>query len=180
MGNVESVLEPRSLLDCFDEENCEIDPFRYYQYRKKRKKEASEQEFNQLLLLCRELANDEMKEAKKKKANGPRKKREEYLTVRQQYRDGNGELKDFGPYQTAWYQQYVENPRVHQRRFHTKFRRRFRMSFESYQKHLAEVKDSDLFCQWSENSKNAAGRRASPIELLVLGTLRYLGRSSFD
>ena len=50
------------------------------------------------------------------------------------------------------------------------------MSFESFQKHLAQVKANNLFKTWSGNSIDCVGNKASPIELLLLGSLRYLGR----
>ena len=50
------------------------------------------------------------------------------------------------------------------------------MSYESYLKHLIEVKESPLFKQWSDDSFDCIGNKSSPIELLLLGALRYLGR----
>jgi hypothetical protein len=53
------------------------------------------------------------------------------------------------------------------------------MAYESFQKHLKEVKESTLFQQWSDSTTaDAAGQKSYPIELLVLlgTTLRYLGR----
>lgn len=50
------------------------------------------------------------------------------------------------------------------------------MSYKSYLKHLEEVKASPLFSRWRETAKDCTGKRSSPIELLLLGTLRYLGR----
>ena len=55
------------------------------------------------------------------------------------------------------------------------------MSFYSFQKHLEEVKSSKLFKQWSDTSKDCIGGPSSPIELLLLGTLWYLGHGwTFD
>ena len=51
------------------------------------------------------------------------------------------------------------------------------MPYESsYLKHLTEHKESPLFKQWSDDSFDCVGNKSSPIELLLLGTLRYLGR----
>ena len=42
------------------------------------------------------------------------------------------------------------------------------------------IKESDLFLRWT-SGKDATGKNSSPIELLLLGTLRYLGRGfTFD
>ena len=41
---------------------------------------------------------------------------------------------------------------------------------------MEEVKSSPLFRAWSDSAKDCVGNESSPIELLLLGTLRYLGR----
>ena len=50
------------------------------------------------------------------------------------------------------------------------------MSYDSYLEHLEDVKECPLFVTWVEERKDCTGREASPLELLLLGTLRYLGR----
>ena len=50
------------------------------------------------------------------------------------------------------------------------------MSYDSYLQHLEDVKECPLFVTWAEERKDCTGRDASPLELLLLGTLRYLGR----
>mmetsp|Transcript_13561 Transcript_13561/g.21152 ORF Transcript_13561/g.21152 Transcript_13561/m.21152 type:complete len:162 (-) Transcript_13561:173-658(-) len=51
------------------------------------------------------------------------------------------------------------------------------MSPASFRKHLAEVRQSELFHRWDAGHSDAIGRTPMPLELLLLGTLRYLGRS---
>ena len=74
---------------------------------------------------------------------------------------------------------YVKNPPVHDDKFQKKFRLRFRMPHEEFVKLVDKCKASPMFRRWM--SKDAVGRPSSPIELLVLGSLRYLGRGlTFD
>ncbi len=46
---------------------------------------------------------------------------------------------------------------------------------------MHEVKRSTLFKSWSAGSRGAAGNASTPLEILVLGAFRYLGRAvTFD
>jgi hypothetical protein len=74
---------------------------------------------------------------------------------------------------------YVNNPPVHDRKWRKKFRRRFRMPYEEYLKLVEKCKEDTRFARWLR--QDATGRPSSPIELLVLASLRYLGRGlTFD
>jgi hypothetical protein len=61
-----------------------------------------------------------------------------------------------------------------------KFGRRFRLPYDQYKILLAEVKSiNEFFDRWFQN--DCTGSLPSPIELLLLGVLRYLGRGlTFD
>ena len=62
-----------------------------------------------------------------------------------------------------------------------KFCNRFRLSYKNYLELLNELKESGKFEQWKEGSADKYGVEASPLSLLLLGTLRYLGRGwTFD
>mmetsp|Transcript_283 Transcript_283/g.407 ORF Transcript_283/g.407 Transcript_283/m.407 type:complete len:97 (+) Transcript_283:520-810(+) len=50
------------------------------------------------------------------------------------------------------------------------------MSYKLFKKHLTEVKANPLCNKWAVNNTDALGKKSSPIELLLLGTLRYFGR----
>jgi len=64
--------------------------------------------------------------------------------------------------------------------FNKKFRRRFRMTYEQFQTTLVKVKRSYLFDRWV-TGRDATGKPSSPIELMVLGAMRHLGRGlTFD
>ena len=94
-------------------------------------------------------------------------------------RNAAGEKITMTPKMSSWYGLYVESPNVECRKFQNKFRRRFRLPFSEYQALLCDVKDHELFSRW--NNFDAVGDAPSPIELLLLGALRYLGRGwTFD
>ncbi len=90
------------------------------------------------------------------------------------------------PNQSSWYQLYVTNKCLltnDKSRF--EFRRRFRLPFESYLELVERCKEhgkyeGDCFYRWCGVDKTNR-KKSSPIELLVLGALRYLGRGwTFD
>ena len=56
------------------------------------------------------------------------------------------------------------------------------MSYKQFQTLLQNVRASTSFQRWGrQEASDAFGRRSSPIELLLLGALRYLGRGlTFD
>ena len=59
-----------------------------------------------------------------------------------------------------------------------KFQRRFRVTPEEYEDLVSEVREKGW---WSCNATDAAGQPAAPVELLMLGVLRMLGRAcTFD
>ena len=55
------------------------------------------------------------------------------------------------------------------------------MSYKSFLRHVHEVQQCNLFKQWSVGSRDALGNASTPLQILVLGALRYLGRAiTFD
>ena len=76
---------------------------------------------------------------------------------------------------------FVESPDLENPRFHRLFRRRFRMPYKCFQELVDMVRGSPLFERWREGKVDAVRQRATPIPLLVLCVLRYLGRGwTFD
>ena len=60
-----------------------------------------------------------------------------------------------------------------------KIRRRFCLPDHSFLDFVEEAREGDWFPRWS--GTDAAGKKASPLELLILGSFRYLGRGfTFD
>jgi hypothetical protein len=79
------------------------------------------------------------------------------------------------PFDSPWYLMYVKCPMLNVPKFHTQFRRRFRLPYAQFIQFVSGAKENNWFPRWSKwNSK-------SPLELLILGGLRYLGRGwTFD
>ena len=87
--------------------------------------------------------------------------------------DDDGNLVLITPQETIWWSLYVESPPLNNRQFIKKFRRRFRMPHTNFVELCNDIREHELFLRWGR--KDATGKNASPIELLLLGTLRYLG-----
>jgi hypothetical protein len=82
---------------------------------------------------------------------------------------------------SSWWINYVIFPELMTQEMHHKFRDRFRMPFREWQDLVKLMKDSALFSSWHDGNTDACGVKATPIELLCLGALRYLGRKcTFD
>jgi len=85
-------------------------------------------------------------------------------------------LKVYRPENTPWFRDYVASPKTDSKAFCKTFRRRFRMSYGSFLKHLKEVKEHPTFQQWISGNVTNAGIKVVPIEILLLGALQFLGR----
>jgi hypothetical protein len=99
----------------------------------------------------------------------------------QPYFDNAGHLKYMQPTETVWYYAYARgtHPPPDGSKLALKFRRRFRMPYASFVDFLHKVRSADEFGRWLR--KDAVGDDCSPIGLLLLGALRYLGRGlTFD
>mmetsp|Transcript_9996 Transcript_9996/g.20675 ORF Transcript_9996/g.20675 Transcript_9996/m.20675 type:complete len:554 (-) Transcript_9996:27-1688(-) len=99
-------------------------------------------------------------------------------------RNADGDIVEVTWNTSNWYTLYVEPETVaicrQQKDWSSKFRRRFRLPYDAYEILIEEAKESVLFSRWS-NRKDACGVPGSPIELMLLGSLRYIGRGwTFD
>ena len=95
------------------------------------------------------------------------------------YRNEEGDLVPQKAENSNWYVSYIESPAINNPKFEKKFRRRFRCCYQSYLDLLQMVEVDASFSRWTR--KDAYGRVPSPIPLLLLGCLRYLGRGwTFD
>ena len=164
---------PSSLLECMDD-NGLLMPEKYLQYS------ARESETEDVLLKLRLMLikrSDHGIRVLKKQCGRTRK----HKALVPYYFDDNGKKVLLRPRQTSWYMMYVKSPSLDSDKFNKKFRRRFRMSYHEFQILLEMVKNDALFTRWHQHKRDAYGTRASPIELLLLGALRYLGRGlTFD
>ena len=95
-------------------------------------------------------------------------------------RTETGEPEEIPPTQSMWYILYVGGAaNVECKRFQNKFRRRFRMPYATFLELVSDAKAGNWFPSWM--GCNCAGKQSSPIELMILGSLRYLGRGwTFD
>ena len=95
------------------------------------------------------------------------------------YRDTDGIVKPLTWNKSIWYLNYIENPRPSEKKWNEKFRKRFRMPYESFIELGMMAEASPKFDRWKK--KDAVGQRAAPTRLMLLGALRYLGRGwTFD
>ena len=79
------------------------------------------------------------------------------------------------------YNMYVESPFLESPRFHRIFRKRFRMPYRCFQELAAMLAESPLFERWREGKADAFDRPTTPLALLVLCCLRYIGQGwTFD
>lgn len=83
---------------------------------------------------------------------------------------------------SLWWLNYVVLKDTHLTKpMKDRFRNRFRIPFHCWEDLVDDMKSNDLFRQWHDGTKSAHGRYSSPLELLSLGGLRYLGRNcTFD
>ncbi|KAG7369524.1 DDE superfamily endonuclease [Nitzschia inconspicua] len=104
------------------------------------------------------------------------------------YRDEvDGQLKPMPPTMSSWYNLYcAEHCAELTPNFEAKFRRRFRLPYSEFQNLVDLCKqdstsENGYFKRWRPGTAAADGKPGSPIELLVLTALRYLGRGwTFD
>jgi DDE superfamily endonuclease len=165
---------PNSLIECRRDDDGSVDNFLYMRYLEKQS-ELQELERNRQ----DEIWHDEGDGSVLSSSSSSRKKRRTVKSLRPYYFDENGVPVYLQPRQTVWYFMYVTGPALDSKHFLAKFRRRFRMPYAEYQRLLSKVKQDNRFARW--NRSDAVGLKASPVELLLLGTLRYLGRGlTFD
>ena len=79
---------------------------------------------------------------------------------------------------STWFRSCVQQPLVGKRLL-KKIRQRFRITYSLFFSSCDEIKYHKLFDRW--NTSDTVGKKASGIRLLLLGTLRHLGRErTFD
>ena len=94
-------------------------------------------------------------------------------------RTENGELEEIRPTESLWYILYISNPNTECNCFQEKFRCRFRMPHSSFIELVADAKTGNWFPTWMGTS--CTKKESSPLGLMILGSLRYLGRGwTFD
>lgn len=100
--------------------------------------------------------------------------------------DQEGNIKHLKPRETFWHivhcaddQQNTAHQADVRNKLFGKFRRRFWMPFAEFRKLPQRIKNHESFARW--NRPDATGSPPSPMGLLLLGSLRHLGRGlAFD
>lgn len=93
-------------------------------------------------------------------------------------RGDNGKLREATFEDSTWFRLYIEVPPVGKRLLKI-FRKRFRIPYSEFVSLCNDVKKHELFERWM--CTDAVGKKPSDIRLLLLGSLRYLGRGhTFD
>jgi hypothetical protein len=122
----------------------------------------------------------ESEKADERTADVPKKKRAKKQPVLE-HEDEHGVRKELPPEMTPWHLCYVGSDlcRTDSRKA-KKFRRRFRLPYDQCLELVEKVKADPIFESHMGTSGNSQ-TKAKPIELLVLGSLRCLGRGwTFD
>ena len=86
----------------------------------------------------------------------------------------NGDLEAIPPTESMWYHAYILCPQSGDIHFLNKFCQRFHLPYESYLEFVEDAKEGKWFPRWMGTDMN--GKESSPLELLILGAFRYLGR----
>ena len=176
MGNNHSSI-PRSLINCKNQ-NGKLDSQLYYLYTKRKRQIRRNEELDAMIQQCIFEANDNAN-VESSLSKAPRTERSCFRRNIQYCRSSDGTLIEVTPRTSSWFCTYVQNPMIDDSKFHQRFRRRFRCSYNCFLRLLKLVQEDDMFLRWSNN--DASGRLPSPLELLVLGALRYMGRGwTFD
>ena len=148
--------------------------------RDERDFQLEEIENEMILLLCyiKKRKRDEDVD-KRSKVRG---KRGKYNTSRPLFTNpSTGEREVFTYHFSMWYQNFVLNPNHTDKKWRKQFLDRFHMPYETYIELVEKCKNSHHFNQWLQGVHKYNHRENYPIDLLLLTSLRYLGRDwTFD
>ena len=89
-------------------------------------------------------------------------------------RTDDGSIREATFEDSTWYRLYIQVPPVGKRLLKI-FRKRFRIPYSEFVSMCNDIKKHELFDRWAYT--DAVGVQPSDIRLLLLGTLRYLGRA---
>ncbi len=151
--------------------------------KNQRHRKRCQLDFQQIFEETLKLAKEEREELEKQDGQATEKVHKRRSKNGYLHRNSDGVVVPMTWADSSWYIYYVHPDNLEQnskkKSFSKKFRLRFRMPFESYLDFVKEAKDNELFKRWT--GFDACGKKSSPIELLILGSLRYLGRGwAFD
>jgi hypothetical protein len=115
--------------------------------------------------------------------NVPIKKKRQPKKQRAIWVDDDGSVHRITPRRTVWYSVYILKPDLEDPKFHKIFCRRFRLPYAQFlelSERLGEAHET--FARWHSGKVNPVTQEPpTPIPLLLLTSLRYLGRGlTFD
>ena len=93
-----------------------------------------------------------------------------------QYMDNDGNLCTITPTKTLWYICYILNGNEMDTRSKEKFCKRFRLPYKQFFQLLNLLGEDERFWWWWKGSCDCSCMIASPLSLLLLGAVCYLGR----
>ena len=108
----------------------------------------------------------------------PKTRMPHFVYARQDTEDGPLEI--IPPEESMWYKFYVRNFYITQDAKLVKAScNRFRLPYPQFLELVEDIRSNDLFDQWCGYKSN--NKKVSQVELLILGSLHYLGRGwTFD
>ncbi len=110
-----------------------------------------------------------------------RKRKRTSRTSLARWTNADGTFIRLVPRQSYWYMAYIAHPDREDKIFLKKFRLRFRLPYDKFEELAESLEHVDCFKRWHNGPVNASRVRSAPIPLLVLTSLRYLGRGlTFD
>ncbi|KAI2499473.1 Plant transposon protein [Fragilaria crotonensis] len=172
--------------DCFDE-NGEIDDEKFDKYLMQ--ESDDEERKKKALLALAVMVQQTMKKRKRdeleseRRRNIPRKKTR--IARPRWFIDPITRVRrKKTPKMSAWWEDYIQDPQPNNQHWAKEFRQNFRLPYASFVFILDLIVSSDqsegLFDRWKTHDDNCyterQNKKVSPIELLLLGLLRYLGR----
>ncbi len=160
-----------SIVDCFDASG-NMDTQRYLEMMMADDEDDIDMMVEDLL-----HGDDDDDEMQHDPSTAEKKKRQKRIILARRTEDG--EMEEIPPTESLWWHMYIDCPQIDDPRFLKKFRRRFRLPYTQFTLFVDEAKRENWFPRWM--GKDAAGKPSSPLELLILGAFRYLGRGfTFD
>ena len=161
---------PLSLRDCLIDGQIDLARYRLY----------SKRTYGDDFIDTDAMINERKRKAYDK-PTGPKKRKRQKRSIKRHpilWSTDDGNVRNVTFKDSTWYCLYICSPPEGER-LNKLFRRRFRVPYSEFIKLADEVIKHELFYRWTQN--DCVGSRPSDYRLLLLGTLRYLGRSlTFD
>ena len=168
---------PLTFWDCLVD--GELDIAKYFIYR--RRQEQNEDAMAMASQIYLEIQRQRKRKLESVCSDDNTKRRNQTRSVKRHkilVRNEDGKLDELAPKDTIWYRLYISAPPRNQR-IHDLFRRRFRLPYFCFLTLLEDVSNNEIFAEYHRH--DCVGERSTLLPLLLLGALRYLGRSwTFD